>query len=287
MQESEEGKAATAVTPRAEPAFARVLCAIDGKDGGFEAVRQAAALAAPGGELTLLLVTSWRNIGHLAPAIGAIDAHAAVKRAESIAAEAGVRSTIEVDPAAPPARAVLDWASGHDLLAIGAPASSWLGGLVITGVGDGAVGELPIPVLTARAPSSDDVCRHVLVASDALADSVHPTAVGGALAASRGTRLTLLHALSHRPPRDAKELVLAQAEWLRERGVPRPDLVLRHGRAHEVILDVAERLGASLIVQGSRRRAGLRALGSVSRRVVHEAGCSVLTVPPEMELPEP
>ena len=34
-------------------------------------------------------------------------------------------------------------------------------------------------------------------------------------------------------------------------------------------------------VVGSRGRTGARALGSVSRRVVHEAGCSVLTVPPD------
>jgi nucleotide-binding universal stress UspA family protein len=32
---------------------------------------------------------------------------------------------------------------------------------------------------------------------------------------------------------------------------------------------------------GSRRLEGLRAMGSVSRRVVHQAHCSVLLVPPE------
>jgi nucleotide-binding universal stress UspA family protein len=47
------------------------------------------------------------------------------------------------------------------------------------------------------------------------------------------------------------------------------------------VVDPAGSKGASLIVMGSRRRAGLRALGSVSRRVVHDAHCSVLLVPPE------
>jgi nucleotide-binding universal stress UspA family protein len=37
----------------------------------------------------------------------------------------------------------------------------------------------------------------------------------------------------------------------------------------------------SLIVAGCRRREGLKAIGSVSREVVHEAGCSVLLLPPE------
>jgi nucleotide-binding universal stress UspA family protein len=32
---------------------------------------------------------------------------------------------------------------------------------------------------------------------------------------------------------------------------------------------------------GSRRLEGLKALGSVSRRVVHEAHCSVMLMPPE------
>jgi len=266
------------------PGFARVLCALDGKEGGFAAVAQAASLVRPGGELTLLLVTSFRNEGEMrGPAIGPIDAHAAVKRAESIAEEAGVAATIEVDPAAPPARVVLDWAADHDLIAIGAPAGSWLGSLVIAGVGDSALRELRTPVLTARASSTGDTYRHVLIASDALEDSAASDWLGGRLGGTHGSQVTLLHALSRRP-REAHERVLAQAEMLREHGVARPDVVLRHGRAHEVIVDVAERLSASLIVQGSRRRSGVRTLGSVSRRVVHEAGCSVLTVPPETEL---
>lgn len=264
--------------------FARVLCAIDGKEGGFAAVEQAASLVRPGGEMTLLLVTSFRNEGEMrGPAIGPIDAHTAVKRAESIAEDGGVRSTIEVDPAAPPARVVLDWAADHDLLALGAPASSWLGGLVIAGVGDSALRELRTPVLTARASRSGGVCRHVLIASDAEEDSAISDWLGGSLAGSHGSQVTLLHALSRRP-RDAQARVLTQAEMLRGHGVEQPDIVLRHGRAHEVIVDVAERLAASMIVQGSRRRSGLRALGSVSRRVVHEAGCSVLTVPPDTDL---
>jgi nucleotide-binding universal stress UspA family protein len=48
-----------------------------------------------------------------------------------------------------------------------------------------------------------------------------------------------------------------------------------------VIVGVADSMGASLVVMGSRRLDGLRSMGSVSRRVVHEAPCSVLLVPPE------
>ncbi len=277
--ESASAQTTTQGSDRA-PVFSRALCAVDGKDGGYAAVRQAATLAGPGGALTLLLVTSFRDqTGRLAPAINATDAHEIVKRAEAIALEAGVSAKIEVDPAFPPADVVLDWTEGHDLLAIGAPASSWLGGMFIAGVADSAHQSLPIPVLTARPAQTEDLWDHVLIASDGLEDSAMPLALGGQLAAARSSRVTLLHAVGHRDPGEGP--LLAQLAQLRDCGVAEPDLVLRHGRAHEVIVDVAERLGASLVVIGSRRRSGPRLLGSVSRHVIHEAGCSVLTVPPE------
>ena len=48
-----------------------------------------------------------------------------------------------------------------------------------------------------------------------------------------------------------------------------------------MIVETAAREDASLVVIGSRRVGGVRALGSVSERVVHEAPCSVLVVRPE------
>ena len=272
--------------PRREtPVFSRPLCAVDGKEGGYAAVRQAAALTGPGGELTLLLVTSFRTEGdRRAPAIGPTEAHEILKRAEAIAIEAGVSVRIEVDPATPPASVVLDWAAGHDLLAMGAPASSWLGGMFVAGVADATHRELPVAVLTAKPAAGEDLFRHTLIASDGLEDSAMPLAVAARVAAPSASRVTLLHAVGHRDPGEAP--LLAQTEQLRSLGIPQPDLVILHGRAHEVIVDVAERLAASLIVQGSRRRSGPRALGSVSRHVIHEAGCSVLTVPPEASVSE-
>ncbi len=278
----ERNFADTAVRDRGRASvFSRALCAIDGKEGGYAAVRQAAALTGAGGKLTLLLVTSFRDQStRQAPAINATDAHEIVKRAEAIALEAGASPTIEVDPASPPADVVLDWTAGHDLLAIGAPASSWMGGMFVAGVGDSAHRELPIPLLTARAAADPDaLCDHVLIASDGLGDSAMPLALAAGLAEPRASRITLLHAVGHRHPDEAP--LLAQLEWLRKRGFEQADLMLRHGRAHEVIADVAERLEASLVVIGSRRRTGARSLGSVSRHVIHAAGCSVLTVPPE------
>ncbi|MGO9490533.1 MAG: universal stress protein [Solirubrobacteraceae bacterium] len=262
-------------------AFGRALCAIDGKPGGYEAVRQAASLVRPGGDLTLLLVTAFRTGGEMrAPEIGPTEAHEILKRAAAIALEAGARPRTEVDPAAPPERVVLEWAADHDLLAIGAPSTSWLSGLLASGVADCALGELPTPLLTARPGDATHLPDHILVASDGLDDSSMPVTLAGQIAVEHGSKVTVLHAVGHGRG-SGEEVLHKQTDYLREQGVVEPDLMLIHGHAHEVIVDVAARFTPSLVVLGSRRRHGPRTLGSVSRRVIHEVGCSVLTVPPE------
>ena len=55
----------------------------------------------------------------------------------------------------------------------------------------------------------------------------------------------------------------------------------RKGTAWDVITEQAKEADVSLVVMGTRRLAGVRAIGSVSRRVVHEAACSVLLIPPD------
>ena len=135
----------------AQPVFAGILCAIDGREGGFTAVEQAAALAGPSGHLTLLEVTSYRSEGeHRSPAIGPAEATRVLDRASGIAQEAGVPFTTEVDPASPPQRVILDWSVGYDLLALGAPANTWLRGLFVSSVGETALGSLVTPLLVAR-----------------------------------------------------------------------------------------------------------------------------------------
>ncbi len=65
----------------------------------------------------------------------------------------------------------------------------------------------------------------------------------------------------------------------RKTGAPVRVLV-RSGSAHEVIVAVADRLAADLIVIGTQGRSGLShlLLGSVAERVVRLARCPVLTV---------
>ncbi|MDW8369230.1 MAG: universal stress protein [Geminicoccaceae bacterium] len=75
-------------------------------------------------------------------------------------------------------------------------------------------------------------------------------------------------------------LVREAAERLRGQGLEGVETHVEEGSPGPVILAVAERLEADLIVVGSRGRTGLAAtlLGSVSHRVALNARCSVLIV---------
>jgi nucleotide-binding universal stress UspA family protein len=278
-----------AFSASAQPVFADILCAIDRRDGGFTAVEQAAALAGPSGHLTLLEVTSYRSEGERrSPAISPKDATCVLDRARGIAQEAGVPFRTEVDPASPPQRVILDWSVGHDLLALGAPATTWLRGLFVAGVSDAALGSLVTPLLVARpAPADRRFADRILVASDCLEGSDELVELAGELARAHGASVTLLHATGHEPHvrRDGVEekahRLQEQSRILKRSGGEASKVRSERGRAHDVIVEAAQGLGASLVLMGSRRLDGLRAVGSVSRRVAHEAHCSVLLVPPE------
>jgi nucleotide-binding universal stress UspA family protein len=77
-------------------------------------------------------------------------------------------------------------------------------------------------------------------------------------------------------PDDSEAAEASQA--LFESGGVQPEVRIERGSPHRRIVEVAHEVNASLIVMGSRGRAGVAALGSVSERVSHRAGCSVLVV---------
>ena len=280
-----QGRAATGV-----PIFANILCAISGKEGGFAAVEQAAALAGTQGHLTFLAVTSFRSGGaRRGPAIGPARVSGILERAERIAREAGVPYTSEVDPGTPPARVILDWSERYDLLAIGAPASSWPAKLLSVGVGDQALGGFSTALLVARPLEVERrIGDRVVVASDGL-DASHPLIdLTARIARAPSSNVTLVHALGRESPikrdrpREQERTLQEQERMLeRTRTSGTTELLLKPGRAGVVVVSAATAADASLVVMGSRRLEGVRAMGSVSRRVVHQARCSVLLVPPE------
>ena len=108
-----------------------VLCGVDGTHSAYEAVRQAASLAGPGGQLTLVAVTAVAASGQqrtasMAPA----RARRALLHARRIAADAGVPASVEVDMRGPVAAVLLERAHGHGVLAIGEPSMGRLGAWV-------------------------------------------------------------------------------------------------------------------------------------------------------------
>ncbi len=268
--------------PGGEVVFADVLCAVDGTRGSLAAVKQAAVLAGPEGRLTLLAVTAVAGEGAYSyAAISPARAERLLAKAATLAQSAGVRTTTVVDPAGPAWRVIVERAAAHDLLALGAPVTSWLGALFADGVAVKTLGSFTTPMLAARAiPGGRNFGRRILVASDGSAHSESVVALAGRVARRLGAQLTLLHAVgveSHAgalpTERQAGALEFAVGGAVQTR--------VDADAPHRAIVAAARDAKASLIVMGSRRLEGLHAVGSVSRRVVHEAHCSVLLVPPE------
>ena len=80
--------------------------------------------------------------------------------------------------------------------------------------------------------------------------------------------------------RRAKEVLEQQAKRIEESGVTVKETHLLEGSAAEEIVELAEEIGAGLIVMGSRGHGRLRRtlLGSVSEAVVRHAHCPVTVV---------
>ena len=261
--------------------LADVLCAVDGTRRSYTAVEQAAVLAGPTGRLTLMAVTAVAGAGAYRSA--AIDPKRVgwiLDRAAQIAERAGVDCERVVDPGGPPSAEILRAASAHELLALGAPAMSWLGGALVGDVAFETMKSFTTPLLMARPPEvARPFAERILVASDALEESDRVVELAGRLAFEQGSSVVLVHGGADSPEQPAR--LQAQAHELELLLPARSEALLEPAGAREAILDAARSREASLIVIGSRRRSSEHPLGSVSRRIVHDAPCSVLLVPPE------
>jgi nucleotide-binding universal stress UspA family protein len=261
--------------------FANALCAVDGTPESLAAVGQAAELVGPGGELTLLIVTSFRDLPEVHfPAIRAERVSEIIEQALQMTESTGVSVTVDVDPAGPPARVILDWSADRDLLAIGAPATSWFGAMFRGGVAAAAEASLRTPLLVSHLTAGATSTPRILVASDGCEESDGLVELAGELAQTQGAGVTLLHVLGRKSQvRSAR--IQRQAQELELLLDGNSDLRIEQGNPRSLVLEAADEVHASLVVMSSRRLRGLHAVGSVSRRVVHQAHCPVLLMPPE------
>jgi len=249
--------------------FGRVLVGVDGTEPGFEACRQAAVLAEPDAAIEAVSVV------HLSDAIQVgLAAQRAVDelREEAVAAlaEAG---RILGDRAAKrflngfvtPALLSEIEAFEATVVAIGSHGHRRVTEILIGGVAGELLHRAPCSVLVARPPREPDgFPRSVVVGIDGSRESDAAFRVGERLAARFGMPLETIVSSRGKGVDVAK--VHLRAPLARVVDVPPVDALVEAGR------------DAALLVVGSRGLHGMQALGSVSERVAHRAGCSVLVV---------
>jgi nucleotide-binding universal stress UspA family protein len=265
------------------PIFDNILCGVDGSRGSYEAVRQAAALAEPGARLVLVAVTAVRGArSQQTAAIAPERARRALAHARRLALAAGVEDvTVDIDDGAPVTERLLARARDHHLLAIGAPAMSRIAHILVGGTATEAAHLLTASVLLVRRPPAGVTFgERMLVASDGSDRSEGLVDFAAAFARRRGASLVLVHAF-HGETGAQPTAIAAQVERVTAALGEEAAVRIERGSPRNLILATAETERCSLIIVASRRLSGLRALGSLSERLVHDARCSVLVMRPE------
>lgn len=263
--------------------FRDILCAVDGSRGSEEAVRQGIALDGPGTRLSFVAVCEDRGVGLAAQAdLGEQRARNALEEASALARKGGGRSSTSMLSGASVSNMLLAEAADHDLLVVGCHGGSWLGGIMLGSTATQIAHRAEGPALVARQiANGDDFPQRILLATDGSPGSWAAARTATRLAEARQSELRLVYVPDGMHPQRYRE-VLKQLTVIEKATGRQPKVVDKPGQVAERITGTAQAAQSSLIVIGRRGVTGLRALGSVSERVVHRAPCSVLLVPPEM-----
>ena len=262
--------------------FPSILCGIDGSRVSEEAARQAAVLAAPDGDVTLLCVRWAQGVGVGAQAtIADKRAREALDLAVATVEAAGARGTAVLVDSTDPFDEILGRSRAADLLVLGCPPGSRAGAITLGQVGSRLLHEASVPVLVCRTPpAGHPFPGSILVATDGSDGSAWATRLAGQISRRHGSSVIQLH-VGDSPPAN-RHLMAAEAAALMEATGDEPIGIIDSGAPHRAIVDCTRAHRISLAVLGSRGLHGLRALGSVSERVAHGAPCSVLVArPPE------
>ena len=264
------------------PPFADILCGVDGSRGSKEAARQAIALGTPGAELHFVAISHEAGVG-LAASAGLSEARAekSLNEAAHLAREAGLSASTELRKDGSVADALMAEGPRHDLLVLGSHGASRAGGIVLGDTASQAAHRTDKPLLIARGKAeAGDFPKAVLLASNGSPGSWAAARVTARIARARGSAVTVVHAPDGRHPEWTRQISKQIAEIEAATGVE-PALVDGPGNAPDRIVAAATHASSSLIVIGRRGLTGMKALGSVSERVVHRAPCSTLVVPAE------
>jgi nucleotide-binding universal stress UspA family protein len=266
--------------PKAPPPFSDILCAVDGSRGSTEAVHQAIALCGSAASLHLVAVYHELRSGrHAQVDLSERRAQEALDEAARTAHQAGVEVSIELLHGAPTSDLLLAEAAEHDLLVVGCHGGSRVGGIMMGSTATQVAHRAEGPVMiTRRTDDAKEFPQSILVATDGSPGSWAAASVATGLSQALGSELRLVYVPDGMHPERYRE-VLKQLAVVEKATGAAPPVVDSPGHVAERIGEAAHAAQSSLIVIGRRGVAGLKALGSVSERVVHKAQCSVLVVP--------
>ncbi len=178
--------------------------------------------------------------------------------------------------------------AGADLVAIGSHGRSDLGALFLGSVSHAVAAGLEAPVLVLRAfPTTSVEPRTMLLAVDGSADSDQAVIDAAEVASAFGARVLVLHVrlvlatqsgAVVEPEEQTTGAVRSALQTLEAHGIRAAEEIAVSQSVVSTIVATAERIGADLVVLGSRRPSdvGGLLLGSTAHGVIHRLHCPVL-----------
>ena len=246
-----------------------VIVGVDGSEAGLEACRQAPRIAEPGARIEAVAAVRLADAiqtGFDAPRMFdrlRREAETALEQALLILGERGEKLFVD-GPASQVLLSEIDRTRAR-LVALGSHGHRRFTEMLMGGVSGELLHSAPCSVLIARPPREpEEFPRSILVGIDGsdAADLALTTATE--IARRSNGRLRIVTALRGKD---------VDGELIRDRA---PSVEILDEQPVESLVSASR--NADLVVVGSRGLHGLRALGSVSERVAHQAACSVLVV---------
>jgi nucleotide-binding universal stress UspA family protein len=249
--------------------FDRILCGVDDTPASLVAVRQALRLQDEHGSVLLLAVANLARAAHAgmaAPHAAELvqhEAEAALAEAQAIAPSASSK-LVHGDPVG--VLLTQTEAERATLVAVGSHGRRRAAALLLGTVAARMLRDATCSVLVAREAGDAEAWPQTVVAGvDGSPESAAAFTVARSVAARFGGSVRAVASTKDQLDRQAAQAI---APGLEEHGEPAVNIL------------VAASDPADLVVVGSRGLHGLKALGSVSERVAHQARSSVLVVRP-------
>jgi nucleotide-binding universal stress UspA family protein len=269
---------------KAPPPFANILCAVDGSRGSAEGAHQAIALCRPETALRFVAISHRIGTGLSAQAdLSEMRARNVLEEWVSIARQAGIGASASLLRGAPTSDLLLAEAAEHELLVVGCAGGSRLGGIMLGSTASQLAHRAECPLLVARRTvDANHFPQSILLATDGSPGSWAAARIATGLAKAQRSELRLVYVPDRTHPERYSEM-LKQLTVIEKATGSSPPVVDNPGHVAERIGEAARAAQSSLIVIGRRGVSGVKALGSISERVVHRGPCSVLVVPPQAD----